>query len=455
MKTIIEQAKFVNKFLGKQQYDETIQYRMLTYCVVMEHNGKILLMNTLTRQLLELAQTEYNSLIKDKNSVVLRELVGNWFFVPVDYDDLKLKEQVYTYASMFAKKPGITRYIIFPTMECNARCFYCFEHGSKRYPMTEQTALNVVDFIEKKSLGQKVKIQWFGGEPLYNYSIIDLICSQLSNKGIEFDSIMVSNGYLFDEDIINKARYYWNLEMVQITLDGTEEVYNRCKSFIHKNSDSPFCRVINNIEQLIAAKIKVIVRINMDKHNKEDLYQLVDLLYERFKNSGQYFGIYAWLLYDNRGAVKSIRSDAERHELTKSLIDLEDYIYEKGLSLDTTPNPDIRLGACIADDNNSTTILPDGRLGKCDHHSDDEFWGSIYSDEVDTAAIDSWKERRPPIKLCNTCPLYPQCIKLKKCPDDGAYDCDEYEQEIRLNRLKHQMANAADKFYKNESSSDS
>lgn len=101
----------------------------------------------------------------------------------------------------------------------------------------------------------------------------------------------------------------------------------------------------------------------MDKHNQADLYRLVDLLHERFKDKEEYFGIYVWLLYDSRGAAKNIRSDFERHELTMALGELEDYINRQGLSLKTLPSKDIKLNACIADADHSATILPDGSLG--------------------------------------------------------------------------------------------
>ena len=43
---------------------------------------------------------------------------------------------------------------------------------------------------------------------------------------------MISNGYLFSEEIIDRAARLWELRNVQITLDGTEKVYNETKAYI-------------------------------------------------------------------------------------------------------------------------------------------------------------------------------------------------------------------------------
>ena len=61
---------------------------------------------------------------------------------------------------------------------------------------------------------------------------------------------MISNGYLFDDTIIEKSVNDWNLNSVQVTLDGTEEVYNKIKSYICHDLISPFMRVIENIEKI-------------------------------------------------------------------------------------------------------------------------------------------------------------------------------------------------------------
>ena len=68
--------------------------------------------------------------------------------------------------------------------------------------MTPETADEVVEFIKKHHGGKKIAIDWFGGEPLVGARIIKRICEKLKTEGIDFKSDMVTNGYLFTEEMI-------------------------------------------------------------------------------------------------------------------------------------------------------------------------------------------------------------------------------------------------------------
>ena len=420
-------------------------YRLLTYCIILKEKDKYLLFNSLTRELLLLDQSEYDDMIHFRDSEAVKYLISNRFLVPEEHDDEKLKNQILTFSRLLTHFPGLNHYIIFSTLECNARCFYCFEHGAKRHSMSEKTAADAAAFILKKSTAP-IHIQWFGGEPLYNRAAIDVIADALTRGNLEFKSTMITNGYLFDAELIEHAKKDWHLHTVQITLDGTEPVYNRIKAYIYRDGTSPFQRVLENIGLLVQAGINVLIRLNMDYHNREDLFALVDLLKERFAQFSDRLSVYVWLLYDNRGAHKTIRSDAERHELTADLMRLEDYIRECGFGQKALPSKSVRLYACPADNPNSAVILPDGRLGKYDHYSDSELYGDIYSDDFDENTIRRWAEHRAPVELCATCPIAPECMHIKMCPDDGSFDCDECEQKRRIKKIEMQILNAYKKY---------
>ncbi len=164
----------------------------------------------------------------------------------------------------------ITDYTIFTTTDCNARCFYCFEKNAARIPMSPGSAEKTAGFIAGHCGGNEVSISWFGGEPLYNMEAIDIICRGLRERGIPFNSKIVSNGYLFDREIIGRAKVDWELRSVQITLDGTEDVYNKAKAYIYKGVNA-FRRVIGNIHLLLDAGIAVDIRLNIDTYNADNL----------------------------------------------------------------------------------------------------------------------------------------------------------------------------------------
>ena len=190
-------------------------------------DGGVLVFHTLTRALLLLTPEEYAA--PDN----LPELRDGWFRVPQEMDDMKYADQVRFIRRTMQKEPEhITSYTIFTTTDCNARCFYCYEMGRSRIPMSDETAHKAAAYIAAHCGGEKVHLHWFGGEPLFNKQVIDIICTDLTEKGIVYESMMISNGYLFDGATVEQAVSHWKLKSVQITLDGTEEIYNRSKAFI-------------------------------------------------------------------------------------------------------------------------------------------------------------------------------------------------------------------------------
>ena len=444
MINIISQASIVKLVLQKANFDHKKRYRLCTYTVILKYKEKILLFNTLTRELIALEKAEYKNIETDIN--LYKILIEKYFYVEENFDEKKISDQISNFAKVLSNKNNLTHFIVYPTMDCNARCFYCFEHGSKKYHMTDKIAEDVADYIINKSNGKEITIQWFGGEPLYNIKAIDIIVDKLVTNNIEFRSKMVSNGYLLTKDIVKRAKEKWNLNFVQITLDGTRNVYNRIKNYIYEPNSDAFDKVIDNIKTVLQNGIRVYIRINIGKNNCDDLFELVKYLCYEFKGFEKLLSIYGSLLFDNWGAVKTVKSFEERRELTDKLLQLENYAINRGFGLKGTPKTNVALNMCGADSDNNLTILPNGNIGKCEHYSEQNLLGNIYEDIIDESVVDMWKEHREEVELCEKCSLYPQCIRLKHCPDMGLHDCDIIDQKRQLSILFNQMKNAYDKY---------
>ena len=103
--------------------------------------------------------------------------------------------------------------------------------------MSQEVALKVAKYIAQSD---SIALNWFGGEPLYNIKAIGTITNYLIVHNKEFHSEMTTNGYLFNETVVKKAKELWNLTGVQITLDGTEKIYNKTKNYKDVKGTSPF-----------------------------------------------------------------------------------------------------------------------------------------------------------------------------------------------------------------------
>lgn len=435
MNIIIEQSKIFTSVIGAQSYDNNKIYRLINYCIETEVDNHLLLYNCLTKELLSLSENEKKFLINatfDTDSELIKKLINAWFLVPVDFDDCDFSDQVCNLVKAFNNKREITNYDILTTTDCNARCFYCFECDTIKKNMTKETAIAVAEYIKKKSQKKKIHIQWFGGEPLYNVAVIDIISKHLIDDGINFDSTMTTNGYLFDDEVIKRAKDFWKLRSVQITLDGKRESYNRIKNFIYDGD--AYSKVTENIGKLLDNNIGVVIRLNIDKHNSSELFDLVEELAEKYREKKGCM-IRPAMLFEDTGKYKFIRSDEERNNLAADVKRLRKRIKELGYSRNSVLlNNAYKTNRCMADSKNSVMILPDGNLGKCEHHLEDKLIGHISMDPE----IIAWKEYIPRTETCKTCKVYPTCFKLKDCQSNNS-TCYDFEREEIVEAIKEKM----------------
>ena len=347
---------------------DNIEYRIIRYHICTYCDEGVLLLNTVTGELLLLSEEEYDQLeretVKYRDCELLRHLIDNRFLVPLDFDEARSVQQL---CRVFRKIHGmdcidvITSYSLIPTTSCNARCFYCFENDYPKMTMRSQTAGRIADFIEKHcDESRTISINWFGGEPLVGYQCIDEICELLIKKKISYKSSMITNGSLFSESLIHHAKEYWKLQRVQITLDGTEEIYNSVKAYSGLKG-SPFYIVFDNIGYLLEEGIDVTIRLNLDFHNKDDLVLLIDELIGRYREYPNLV-IYVHELFEGEGDMPICHSNEEWQEINAKVDELNEYIVRKGCRVERVDHymksaflPKLKYVTCMAD--NSRNIM--------------------------------------------------------------------------------------------------
>lgn len=429
MKTLIIPSNTINKVWGEMKEDPKKEYQFSLFCLRSIISEKEYLYHTLTGELLEFDQGED---IESSRSY----LISHLFMVPVSMDEHRFVDDTRTILNKLSSKSYINDFTILTTTDCNARCFYCYEKGRRRIPMSEEIALDVASYIMSISGNEKIKITWFGGEPLYNVSAIRTICRKLKENGRAFSSKVVTNGLYLKEDIIEEAVADWNIERVQITLDGTRDAYKRIKAYIDQVKD-PFETVLNNIECCLASGIMVSIRLNMTAENADDIIQLCEQLSNRFQGNKR-INIYTASVKD----FKNGRNDSDHDKeiaLDEKIRKAEEILEDAGLSTAYGLKKPFRINRCMADSDSSEVILPDGNIGKCEHFSETEIIGNIHRKEKNTELMETWKQKEEPYGICADCPLYPQCIKLKKC-EWTLFGCYEEERNRKIRRIENSIA---------------
>ena len=426
MKTIIPTTSLIERIIGPQKHAEGQRYRLMTYVVQQPVDDGVLLYNTLTCSLVLLTPDEAADITAQQ------ELIDRWFLVPQEHDDRKACREIRQMAALLkSADQSITQYTILTTTGCNARCFYCFEKGMKRVTMTAETASKVVRYIVAHRGNEQVWLLWFGGEPLVNAKVIDQICTELREQGVPFRSRVISNGYLFDADMVQHAKDLWQLRSVQITLDGTEQTYNRVKAYVHQGVNA-FERVLQNIAMLTAAGIDVRIRLNVDKHNIGEMADLVELLHQRF-GTNEHLSIYSIDLYGERSPENNAELFEQKRKLDQQIAAYACGRNKQRLQKDIVPY------FCSVDDDGKVVIAPDGHLSGCQHFIGSKVFGHIDRKERNEAILRKFKERFDDSEDCATCFYYPRCNRLVVCKDCNV--CTPEKRQERLYEMKEAMKN--------------
>ena len=143
--------------------------------------------------------------------------------------------------------------------DCNFRCRYCFAdegaYHSERESMNEETAKAAVDFLIKNSGKRKVlEMDFFGGEPLMNLSVIKSTVAYAKEQGEKYGKKFLftttTNALLLNDDVIE----FFNKEMenVVLSIDGRKEVHDAIRKSI--NGKGTFDLIIDKIKRFVSMR---------------------------------------------------------------------------------------------------------------------------------------------------------------------------------------------------------
>lgn len=410
---------------GEQRYNPTSKYRISNFVISIRQEDCILLHSCMTGEFV---------MVSDMESSV-EYLVKHWFLVENNLDEIQMVSHIKKLMRGLSRnqEKGYKTIEIITTTDCNARCYYCYEKGFQRMSMDIETARKVAEFIINHRLNSNIHIKWYGGEPLMNTKVIDLISEKLTDNGVVITSSMISNGFLFSECSIKKARDNWKLSNVRITIDGTESVYNKTKNY-KGYSENAFEKVVNNIDNLTNAQIPVTIRLNIEKFNIDDAKSLINTLCIRYK--GNKYIDFMLRPLNNTDCDNTIESSGkEREHLLNQIIRLKFDIFNKGFDINCGKLSGMTLCTCIADSGKYIVIKPDGGLAYCSTDFDSKSFGSIYTDtdNIPYPQLGSYMYEKETI--CEDCPLYPICSPSKLCPSCLKPICNYTQKQYNISDI--------------------
>lgn len=437
METLVKPNNVVHRIWSTKPKKQGNAFRLMRYVLRINHKNGIYLYNMVTGQLSILNQDETSLLEKlpAPYDLSMDNLIEDSYLVPIEFDEFqrvnRLRIILNKLEDASSNSKSIISYTILPTTACNARCYYCWQQGIETGTMTEAVAIDVARFIVSHCNGEKVEICWFGGEPLVAVNRIDQICSELRNNKVRFYSRIITNGYLFDEKMIDRATKDWHLRYVQITVDGVGENYKRIKSFIGVAKD-PYKQVMHNIGILLDKGVHVALKMNINLQNYMDF---LDLLSDVDSLGFDKDNLEIRVNTIEDGLWKNSATHDEK--LNKIKLHYNMISFLAGLQYNRLVLPQLNHHRCPASSDRKTVILPSGHLVSCmEKIGQDEIVGDINYGITNNNLVQKWKQLSYNEK-CKECVCFPTCYYLQNC--SGGHVCNvsaEKEEYLRM-RVMH------------------
>ena len=383
-------------------------------------------------------------------------LLLNGFIVNIDTNELDVIKNISFETDFNDENYELT---INPTMNCNFKCWYCYETHIKDSKMTSETYLRIIKLVEnileeKQDKLKKFKISWFGGEPLLYFEktvlpILKEVYPRMLKNNIDFTSSFTTNGLLINKELLEKCRNY-GVSSFQITLDGHRDRHNQVR-FISKTKGS-YDEIINNIKLCLQYNFFVNVRINISEETIKDLSEII----KDFKNISEINK--EFLIFSFHEVWQ------EEKNLTVDISNIVDEYRSYGFNSTYRGEQTASIkSSCYADKINHATINYNGEVFKCtardfDSNSKEgilEIDGSIsWNDKFQKRIYDTRFQNKP----CLECKILPICnggCSQHRLENIGIDYCvHNFDEDSKLTIIKEKfytrLANKTPKKYDNE-----
>ena len=303
-----------------------------------------------------LKTTEFQSL-KSIHPTFYDFLIEKGFLVNEAEDELqKVKDLVYSIDNDESK----FQLHINPTMNCNFKCWYCYETHIKDSKMDINTIKSTVRFVEsivknRKGSLRHFSLDWFGGEPLLYYKkiilpILEQAYDICNSEGIQMSSAMTTNGLLINPEVIQTAKRF-NLSFFQITLDGHRERHDVVR-FVSEGRGS-YDTIVNNIKVLAQNGLEVLIRINCSPETMSDLKRIAEDFNDMTDESRTFISFDLHKVWQD---IHNISDD--------DLYKMRWYFREQNFKV-MTGSYDHVLNSCYGDHKHHATINYNGEVFKC------------------------------------------------------------------------------------------
>lgn len=413
------------------QFNSIIPYED-KFALYNSFNQKVLFLVPELRELLVAGVAEGIDNLEDVHPTFYKYLLENEFIVDNLINEVDKVKELARSVDESTQKFILT---INPTMNCNFKCWYCYETHIKQSKMTRDMIGRIQSFISSTANLKGLEVfalAFFGGEPLLYFKkdvvpIIDFFVDKCIEKDLLFELSFTSNGYLVNQEFID---YFENKNIkcsLQITLDGYKEEHDKVR-FVSKTKGS-YEEIIKNIRLLITNRFHVRLRVNYTDQNIHNTSKIAEEFADLPKEIQDY------ILFDFHRVWQDHKVDDTSDYMEQNI----DNIRDQGFNATGGYSPNNVRESCYADKRNSAVINYNGDIYKCTARDfTTENRAGYINENGELVWQDNYLERRMSSKFknkpCLTCRIMPLCNggcsqhAMEKVEDYCVFHGDESEK---------------------------
>lgn len=378
--------------------------KMLAYNSV---NDKFMLLEYALYDLLQAAINESNPIgLQEIHPDYFNALVQNGFIIDKEKDEYAEVRDIIINTD---QDESFFNIIINPTMNCNFKCWYCYENHIKSSKMSQDIIEKVYRLIDNVTSSKKIKnlyLSWFGGEPLLYFDKVMIPILEYANrktieKNIRFESDITTNGYLINQKMIDNFIKY-NITHNQITLDGHRDLHNTVRNVNEKRGS--YDEIINNVKLLCQNNISTTLRINFTNETLNSVLNVIEDISNISNDDREWLEISFHQVWQTK--------EKGNLEISEKLKAIKKTFRDNNFFVSGNTRDNIR-NSCYADKTNEVVINYNGDAFKCTAR---DFTKNNREGILQEDGTIDWFEKnstRLMAKLnnkpCQICPILPLC----------------------------------------------
>lgn len=423
------------------------------YNFVVKRDEYLLLYNCQTEKLTVL-QPELYLLLRNDDFETLRQkhpifydyLCTEGYLVTEDKDEAK--SVIDRWKEMDTSEESFSVFVN-PTLDCNMKCWYCYERHRPKTPMSHKVQESVLRLLLEKMQNEKlsfVNVGFFGGEPLLEFDgvvmpLLEQVEKMCETNGKKLTISFVTNASLLTSERIERlAKIKVASPIVfQIAIDGDRHFHNLTKK--SPLMEDSYTSVINTIKELVSKNMLVTVRLNTTHKNIES-YKAVLADFKDVSDEQKSF-----LRFDIQRVWQD--SDKGTNVFLEQQLKLRENLQEENFFVSPEEDP----GRCYAERENHVVVNFNGDLFKCTARDFvKENREGVLTDDGKMVWNDKHKERILVMYgngVCQKCRIFPLCHgfcsqqKLEKNGD--AERCQYgYTEKMKIKRIENRVDSLLD-----------